>query len=315
MVLDAAPLYEGAKPGPAGGGAFWIKTSDDLRLRIAAWRPADGIRGTVLLFPGRTEYVEKYGQIARELAAHDLATLAIDWRGQGLADRLLDDRLVGHVETFADYQRDVSAMVRAARSLDLPKPWFLIGHSMGGCIGLRAVMEGLPVAAACFTGPMWGIRISPALQPVAWALGWLLPKLGLGHINPPGTSSEPYVLANPFEDNMLTRDREMWDMMQQHLQAEPDLALGGPSVTWLNEALRETAALAARPAPDMPCITFLGTNERIVDVNRVQDRMQSWTGSTLEMVEDGEHEVLLEDAPIREAIIAKMTARFFKAAG
>lgn len=73
----------------------------------------------------------------------------------------------GHVLHFDDYQHDVAAMVDAARELDLPKPWFVLGHSMGGGIALKSVMDGLPVAGASFSAPMWGIQISAALRPIA----------------------------------------------------------------------------------------------------------------------------------------------------
>jgi uncharacterized membrane protein YbhN (UPF0104 family) len=38
--------------------------------------------------------------------------LTIDWRGQGLADRMLPDRRIGHVGKFSDYQTDLAAVLR-----------------------------------------------------------------------------------------------------------------------------------------------------------------------------------------------------------
>ena len=135
-----APLFADVGAGPADGAAYWLTASDGVRIRIGVWQAAPGVdvRGTVLLFCGRTEYVEKYGRTAAELAEAGYHTIAIDWRGQGLADRLTHDPMSGHVHRFTDYQNDVAAMVQAATDLDLPKPWFLLGHSMGGGIGLRA---------------------------------------------------------------------------------------------------------------------------------------------------------------------------------
>ncbi|WP_299654385.1 alpha/beta fold hydrolase [uncultured Tateyamaria sp.] len=313
MTLSAAPLFTDVNPAPLDGAAYWATTSDGVRIRLGVWQP-DSAKGTVLLFPGRTEYLEKYAPAAGEFATRGLATLAVDWRGQGLADRLLDDPRMGHVTTFADYQLDVTAAVEAARELGLPQPYFLLGHSMGGCIGLRSLYNGLPVAAAAFTGPMWGIRISPHLRPVAWALGRMMPAIGQGHRLPPGTIIDSYVLTAPFEDNLLTTDVEMYDMMRDQLTAHPDLALGGPSFIWLREALDETLELSRMPAPNLPCDTFLGTNERIVHVGRIHARMDSWEDGHLHMVQHGEHEVLMDDARTRDNIFDTMTARFADAA-
>ncbi len=310
MELEPAPFFTDVHPGPPGGAAHWAQTSDDLRIRVGHWAP-EGARGTVLLFPGRTEYIEKYAVCAQEFAARGLATLAIDWRGQGLADRMLDDPLTGHVDNFPDYQKDVAAMLRAAREFGLPRPFYLLGHSMGGCIGLRALIEGLPVQAAAFTGPMWGIRIAPHMRPAAWVLSRLMPAVGQGHRLPPGTTIDPYVLTDPFDDNMLTTDPEMWEMMVDQLRAHPELALGGPSFHWLREAMVETNHLASRTPPRLPCVTFLGTNERIVHTARIHQRMNSWPGGDLHMIEGGEHEVLMEGPEKRGPIFDTMVAKFF----
>jgi lysophospholipase len=309
MSLEPAPLHTDIHPGPDGGKAYWAETPDGKKIRLGVWE-VQAARGTVLIFPGRTEYIEKYGSTAAEFAKRGLASLAVDWRGQGLADRMLDDPLVGHVDHFTDYQKDVAAAMRAARELNLPRPYFLMAHSMGGCIGLRAVMEGMAVQAAAFTGPMWGIHIAPHMRLPAQLLSTLMPKFNQGHRLPVGTTLKPYALAAPFEDNMLTKDPEMYDMMRDQITAHPDLQLGGPSYTWLREALAETKHLAGRAAPNLPCISYVGSNERIVDVPRIHARMDSWKGGELRIVENGEHEILMEGDAIRTPVFDEITSLF-----
>ena len=100
MDFSPAPLFEAVAGAPAGGKAHWLETSDAKRIRVAHWVPEDSANGTVLMFPGRTEYIEKYGNAAGEFTKRHFAFLAIDWRGQGLADRLLDDPRIGQVAKF-----------------------------------------------------------------------------------------------------------------------------------------------------------------------------------------------------------------------
>ncbi|WP_204114917.1 alpha/beta fold hydrolase [Shimia biformata] len=309
MRLSPAPLYHEVADGPEGGVAHWAETSDGVRIRLAHW-VHEGAKGTVLLFPGRTEYIEKYGRAASDLRARGFATMIIDWRGQGIADRLTEDRAVGHVGEFGDYQRDVAAMVDAAQALDLPKPFFLLAHSMGGCIGLRALMGGLPVKAAAFSGPMWGIQMSAAMRPTAWALSWVGRKAGAGTSFTPGTKALTYVLDADFECNNLTHDRDMWEYMQVQMRERPDLALGGPGLHWLHEAMNETRALAKLPAPDYPCITFLGGDEKIVDTPAIHKRMENWPGGELHIVKGGEHEVLMELPEMRTPVYDGICAFF-----
>jgi lysophospholipase len=309
MTLTAAPFYADVCPVGGDATAYWAKTSDDKRIRLAVWADK-AVRGTVLLFPGRTEYVEKYAAAAVDFEKRGFCTIAVDWRGQGLADRLIDDPMIGHVDRFQDYQLDVAALVDGAKSLELPKPYYLVGHSMGGAIGLRALVENLPVKAAAFSAPMWGIHMKPYLRPVAWVLSHILPMLGKGEMLAPGTSPESYVLTAPFEDNMLTTDRSMFEMMTNQATKYASLGLGGPSLVWLRESLRETWDLAARPAPNMPCITFLGTNERIVRVESIHERMAKWAGGTLHMCDGAEHEILMEQPVIRNAAFDQIAEHF-----
>lgn len=311
--MHEAPLFDDVAHGPEGGAAWWLTAADGVRIRIGLWN-RQGPKGTVLLFPGRTEYIEKYGHVAAHFAGCGYATLAIDWRGQGLSDRLTGDAMAGHVHQFEDYQKDVNAMVEAAARLDLPRPWHLLAHSMGGCIGLRSVMQGMEVQGCAFSSPMWGIHMAQALRPVAWSLSWGSRQLGMSHHYAPGTAGEHYVLAEPFETNKLTNDREMYDYMARQLRAHPELGLGGPSLHWLHEALSETRDMASLPSPARPCLTILGSDEQIVDVPRVEERMAQWPRGSLEMVPGGRHETLMDTLEMRTRLFQKL-CDFFAHAG
>ena len=230
----------------------------------AVWN-GKATRGTVFLLPGRTEYVEKYGRSAAVLAEAGYATLSVDWRGQGLADRALKDQMVGHVESFAEYQTDMAALVAFATARGLPRPWYLMAHSMGGCIGLRSLMAGLPFKAAAFSAPMWGILMADWMRPMARVLSTTSRWLSFDHRYAPGTGPVTYVTSVPFVGNTLTTDAEMWDYMRQQALAHPELSLGGPSLGWLKAALDECGDLAGMASPALPgrlCVGQSGKDRR-----------------------------------------------------
>ncbi|WP_151718655.1 alpha/beta fold hydrolase [Gemmobacter serpentinus] len=316
MIFAPAPLYEDAAQGPAGGEAVWADAPDGTRLRLAHWpameRATGPARGTVLLFTGRSEYVEKYGPTARALteAGWHLATL--DWRGQGLAARRHPDPMLGHVQDFAEYQQDVACLMGFVRARGLPEPLHLLSHSMGGCIALRALLDGLPVRSAAFSAPMWGIRVFPFPEPMAVSLAATLHRKGQGLRLTPTTMRASYVLQAGFRWNMLTRDREMWHWMRQHMLAHPDLALGGPSITWLDAAFREMRALAQAKSPALPAYTALGTSERIICPRMVKRRMADWPGGQLDLYPRSEHEVMME-VPIHRDRFHKAVLALFAA--
>lgn len=307
--LAEAPLHERLADGPPGGRAFWLRTSDRVRIRIAVWAP-EGAKGTVVLLPGRTEFVEKYGRAATDLAQRGYATLAVDWRGQGLADRALADPLTGHILHFDEYQRDLDAVMGAAVTFGLPDPSYLLSHSMGGAIALRALMRGLPFRATVFSAPMLGIRIAPALRPVALALAGASGAAGLSHHYAPGTAAISYVASAPFAGNVLTTDPEMFAWMKAQLAAVPELALGGPSLGWLNAALTECRRLAARPSPPVPALTILGPAERVVHLPPIYARMRRWPGGRLIEIPGAEHEVIMEGPAIRRAFFDAAVSLF-----
>lgn len=302
-VADA-PLRAHLAEGPEGGRAEWLRTADGVRIRIAIW--PEGTRGTVLMLPGRTEYAEKYGRAAADLRARGYACVAVDWRGQGLADRALADPMVGHVQDFAEFQRDLDAVMARVEGLDLPRPLYLVAHSMGGCIGLRALVRGLPVKAAAFSAPMWGISMAAWMRPVAQVLAQMSVWTRQAHRYAPTTGGQCYLLANPFQGNVLTTDPEMWDYMKRQVQGESGFCLGGPSLAWLHAAMAECAALSALPSPDLPAYCALGTAEKVVDVAPIHLRMARWPKGRLELYPSAEHEVMMETPALR--------ARFFDAA-
>lgn len=312
MIAQAAFQNE-ISQGPSNGSAYWIQADDGVRLRMGVWLPEGSCKGSVLFFPGRTEYIEKYGRIAQAFGNQGFASCVIDWRGQGMSDRLADDTMVSHVEKFSDYYRDVSSMVSAAAELDLPRPWFLVGHSMGACIGLGALIDGLDVKASAFTAPMWGIHLSTVERLAAWPLTWVAKALGKGSAYAPGNKAQVgqcYVLSVPFEGNRLTSDSEMFEYMVDQAKALPELQTGAPSMGWLYETLKEARRLSSMPSPAVPSVVFCGDNEVLVDVSAIERRMNKWPNGSYNFVEGAHHDIFSELPEIRMPVVDQISGLF-----
>ncbi|PKP62749.1 MAG: alpha/beta hydrolase, partial [Alphaproteobacteria bacterium HGW-Alphaproteobacteria-8] len=128
---------------------------DGVRLR-GAWL-SGGSRGLVTLLQGRTEFCEKYAGVAADFAARGFDVATLDWRGQGASQRPVGHPRKGHVGDFAEFQRDLAALLASAPVAGHGGPRVMLAHSMGGAIGLRALTAGrLQVSAAVFCSPMWG---------------------------------------------------------------------------------------------------------------------------------------------------------------
>jgi lysophospholipase len=314
--MKTATLYADKINASSAASSYWFQARDGVKLRIAAWKPEASGKGTVLIFPGRTDYIEKLSHVAIGLATRGYSSLVIDWRGQGLSDRLTQNRLVSHVVRFSDYQADVAAMVEAAEQLDMPKPWYLLGYSMGATIGLRSLLDGLKVDACAFTGPLWDIKLSALERPVAWLLTGFSQAFGKGHAFAPGNipqRSQCYVLSVGFDGNRLTSDPTMFERLVSQARALPELQTGAPSMGWVFEALKECSALRGLPSPSIPCVAFCGEQDTVVDLSAIKDRMRRWTNGKLEMVSDAKHDLLSETSEIQAKLLDEMDNLFSRA--
>ena len=217
---------------------------------------------------------------------------------------------MGHVLAFPDYQLDVAAMLDHCAALNLPKPWHLVAHSMGGAIGLRMLMSDAPIASVMFSAPMWGIYMSPALRFYATAVTRLGTRLGQGNRVVPGQTTQYTFGDMDHSVNLLTHDPEYFAHMQAQGAAHPDLTISGPSILWLHEALEETRKIHEKPSPNIPALTFLGSDEVIVDHDRIRQRMARWPNGTLVEIDGGKHEMMMEIPEIRDRLYAQTIAHF-----
>ncbi|MGM0584553.1 MAG: alpha/beta fold hydrolase [Pseudomonadota bacterium] len=297
--MSRAAGAQGAAPwlgdeGPAPGETVWLRAEDGTRIRAALWPAEGGARGHVLLFPGRTEYLEKYVRVVARLRARGFAVAAADWRGQGLSDR--EAGRLGHVGDFAEFQRDVAALTGWEAVAGLPGPRVLLAHSMGGCIGLRALAEGtVAPQAAVFSAPMWGLPMDGFSGAATRLAARAMVALGWGRTPLPGRSSErTYVMEGSFEGNVLTTDPGHWDWFREQAAAHPELTLGAPTWGWLLAALREMAALATAKVPPVPRLILLGGEESVVSPAAIRAHADRFGVAELAELPGGRHETLME---------------------
>ena len=292
-----------------GGMALWLRTADGVRIRVACWRK--GSEGSVILLNGRTEYIEKFGMAARALGERGFGFATLDWRGQGLSDGSHGVPGLCHVDDFAEFQIDLDAAQRALGHAELPRPWFLISHSMGGAIGLRALAEDrLQVNAAVFLAPLWGLAIPTPMQIAARVISRLAVRAGRSKRFIAGAGARTHVKITDFKQNRLTSDQSMFEFMHRQLEIHPELSCGGPSYGWLHAALLEFRRLARLPQPKIPGLVCVGTNERIVDPRSIEAMCRSWSGINLMKIPGARHELLMETAATRRNVLDQATALF-----
>ena len=205
-------------PAPRGAAAEWFLGHGGLRLRAALFPCPGEARGSVVLSPGRTEPIEKYLEVVGELNGRGLTVVAHDWRGQGLSERMLPDRLAGHAQGFDAYLGDYGALLDAFEAR-LPKPWIGFAHSMGACLQLLAMVKGeRRLAAAFHSAPMLAVRTGP--WPLWFSKGVVAATGVIGLRNAYALPVyDP--LADTFAADQLTHDRTRYETYKAQLRASP----------------------------------------------------------------------------------------------
>jgi lysophospholipase len=233
MEIFATP----ENPVPEGAILAGLTTRDGTNLRAVRWAGGPRPRGTVVVLPGRAEFIEKYFETISELLARDFAVVALDWRGQGLSERQLRNRRKGHIDDFEIYERDLAALREQVLEALCPKPWFALGHCMAAAILISQARGGRsPFARIVVTSPMIDLKRLP-FKIGAQLVVEGLDIVGLGGAYIPGGNGRSLFLK-PFAENIITSDRARYARTTAIVQAAPELAIGDPTIGWTNAAFR-----------------------------------------------------------------------------
>ena len=162
-------------------------------------------KGTVCVFGGRGEFIEKYFETVSELRKRGFAVAIMDWRGQGLSSRQLPDPRKGHVGSFSEYEIDLETFMQQVVLPDCPQPHFALAHSMGGAVVLRAAHSGKRwFERAVLVAPMIDFPRVHIARPLRILVG-VLRRVGFGTISITGGNLDR-IRTSDFDGNPLTSD-------------------------------------------------------------------------------------------------------------
>jgi lysophospholipase len=306
MTLLSIP----ANPVPEGALAGTIGTPDGVTLRFARWAaPANG-RGTVCVFAGRGEYIEKYFETVRDLRERGYAVAMIDWRGQGHSSRRLDNPFKGHVESFSEYQIDVAAFGKQVVLPDCPPPYFALAHSMGGAVMLRVAHAGIEMfERLVLCAPMIDLPRLRTSLPMR-GLMRLLRAAGMGERFIPGGNAD-LIKSTQFSGNPLTSDPRRYARNAVILEADPTLGIASPTVAWLDTAF---AAMAEFRSPGFagrirqPVLMLAAGDDGTVSTPAIAAFARRLPAGSHHVIAGAKHEILQEDDRYREQLWAAFDA-------
>jgi lysophospholipase len=283
-------------PAPDNAVTGKVRTPDGVELRFARWDCPVSAKGTVCVFAGRGEFIEKYFETVRDLRRRGFAVATMDWRGQGHSSRQLSDPRKGHVGSFSDFETDVETFMQQVVVPNCPPPYFALAHSMGSAVMLRVAHSGrrwfersvLVAAMIDFPRPR-----------ASWLLRILIRTLrgaGFGSSYVPGSNVDR-ARASGFAGNPLTSDPVRYARNASILEQDPTAGIGSPTVAWLDAAFDAIVEFRADDYPshiDRPILMVAAGGDTIVSGAAIQRFAARLPAGSHLVIEGARHEILQE---------------------
>ncbi|KAL2555348.1 alpha/beta-hydrolase superfamily protein [Forsythia ovata] len=180
-------------------------TSRGDTMFTQSWTPAKvKVRGLVLLMHGLNEHSGRYSDFAKQLNGYGIKVYAMDWIGHGGSDGLH-----AYVHSLDDAVTDMKMFLRKVLVENPRLPCFCFGHSTGGAIVLKAVLD--PKVSECVSGiiltsPAVGVQPShPIFAVLAPVFSFLLPRFQFSAANKQGiaVSRDPEALVAKYSDPLV----------------------------------------------------------------------------------------------------------------
>ena len=276
------------------------KTDDDKRLRYAFVWPTGVARGTVVIAPGRREFIEKrYEEVGKDFLARGFRVILFEWRGQGLSDRLLDGfkRQRDHMPDFSAHMRDFTSFYERVVRPNQVGPLLLCGHSMGAHLLLRWLIENaaVEVAGAILTAPMLALAGGLA-QGSAHLFSWGALKLGYGD-DYAAAQHDYNAQDRAFTGNPLTHDPVRFSMVEKYFKAIPDLVVGGVTWEWVNAAVKSMEITQRRhhlASMTVPVLAMTGDQDQVTPISETQRYLSMLPNGESVVIANALHDVMGE---------------------
>ena len=268
-------------------------------------------RGSILFFPGRGDNYEKYLESLEEWHRDGWRVTAADWRGQAGSGRLAGDAVTGHIDDFSIWTDDLADFWQVWTA-ETPGPHVLSGHSMGGHIIMRALVDRKikPQPDAVFlSAPMLGMNGPPLPLPMLHNVAKMMTTVGDPLRQAWKWSEKPGQLP-AGRISLLTHDSDRYEDESWWREARPELVMGPASWRWVERAYaswRVLEAPGALEAVNVPVLIVSTSSDKLVShAANVRGAARLPKGKLIEYGDEAHHEILREVDEVRGSVMRKI---------
>ena len=282
-----------------------LKTKDEINLKYKYFINPNEV-GAIVIVSGRSESMFKYDELAFDFYHMGYTVYLFDLRGQGQSDRLIENRSLGHVDSFDDYVADLATYMNKIVLKRNSHKLFAVSHSMGGNILAQysvqypKVFDKIVVSA-----PLFEMKTGSYPPAFAYAILKMMKIMGKG---------EDPVFAKPVDDSnsyVGTHSLVRAKKKDQQRDLFEDEKVNDPTNSWVLSSLEATWKVQ-RNAKDLktPMLILQAGQDELVS-NRGQDKVCSEAQYCEKVVfPTAHHEILLEQDAIRNRAIDTIKSFF-----
>jgi lysophospholipase len=250
--------------------------------------------------------MRKYAELVYDFQNRGYSIYLMDHRGQGESGRMLSESQLGYVKNFRDYVDDFGTFLNEVVLKDGPSEIHVLAHSMGGAVATAYAQEH-PHAfrSMVLTAPMYQPNLGKYPECVALTIAGLMKLIRKSPELAPGRSLDEW--KNLFETNHVTHSRARFGYAQDLLQARPEIAVGGPTYRWVEQAILGGKRIRKNAKKlTTPTRILQAGDEQVVKNVYEHEVCGKAKGCDLQTIDGAKHELLMESDEYRNRAIGQV---------
>ena len=200
----------------------YLQVDSKCRIYIREWIPKEKVKKNLFIIHGLGEHSGRYEDLAKILTQEGIGVFSIDLIGHGKSSGRK-----GHIKSFEDFINAVETGVIYVRKKFLDTPIILFGHSLGGLISLKFLIdrESKEIERSIISSP-WietALEIPNHLLFIHKIFQKIIPGLQLSNNLITSHLSKDKKIVEKYENDILVHDKISLNLFSEIIKTIDDV--------------------------------------------------------------------------------------------